>query len=380
MGIKVLGPNVNKSDILFDVDSDDNILFGLGGVKGTGEAATQAIIDERAENGPFKSIFDFASRVNLRTVNKKTFEVLAQGGGFDSFEDIHRAQYFATDPNETMTFLEKVIKYGAAGQEQKNSSQQSMFGGGAGNALEMPTPKPPKAEPWNDLTRLRLEKDVVGIYLSGHPLDQFKLEYQRYCKPINELTEVTQRCAREKRTIEVTIAGIVSNAFTGQTKTGKPYGKLTLEDYEGSYEIALFGNDYVKFANYLIPENFLMIKGNFDLDFRKKAMLKENPNEAVMETDYRFNPVDIQLLAEVKDKYFKGIKISFLVEELSPKFIDHIENTLKEHIGTGTVQFKLVSQKENINVDFKTSRIKINPSNELVKDLEKIGNMKIEVV
>lgn len=380
MGIKVLGPNVNKSDILFDVDSEDNILFGLGGVKGTGEAATQAIIDERAKNGPFKSIFDFASRVNLRTVNKKTFEVLAQGGGFDCFEDIHRAQYFATDPNDSMTFLEKVIKHGAAGQEQKNSSQQSLFGGGAGNNLEMPTPKPPKAEPWNDLTRLRLEKDVVGIYLSGHPLDQFKLEYQRYCKPINELNEVTQRCAREKRTIEVTIAGIVSNAFTGQTKTGKPYGKLTLEDYEGSYEIALFGNDYVKFANYLIPENFLMIKGNFDLDFRKKAILKDNPNEAVMETDYRFNPVDIQLLAEVKDKYFKGIKISFPIEELSPRFIDHIENTLKEHIGTGTVQFKLVSVKENINIDFKTSRIKVNPSNELVKELEKMGNMKIEVV
>ncbi|HTF82702.1 MAG TPA: hypothetical protein VL947_13290, partial [Cytophagales bacterium] len=343
-------------------------------------AATQAIIDERLKNGPFNSIFDFASRVNLRTVNKKTFEVLAQGGGFDCFEDIHRAQYFATEPTDNMTFLEKVIRFGAGTQEQKNSSQQSMFGGGAGNTMEMPTPKPPKAEKWNDLTRLRLEKEVVGIYLSGHPLDQFKLEYQRFCKPINQLNEVVQRCAREKRSIEVTMAGIVSNAFTGQTKTGKPYGKLTIEDYEGSYEIALFGNDYVKFANYLIPENFLMIKGNFDLDYRKKAILKDNPNEAVLETDYRFNPVDIQLLSEVKDKYFKGIKISFPVEELSTAFIDKIETALKGHHGVGTVQFKLVSTKEKLNVDLKTSKIKVNPSNELVKELENLGNLAVEIV
>ena len=177
LGIKVLGPHINESGVDFEVNKDGEIRFGIGAIKGTGEAAVKSIIGERDKNGPFKDIFDFAKRVNLRAVNKKTFEALAMAGAFDCFRDYHRRQFMYAPEND-QNLIEKAIRYGNKEQEEKNAAQQSLFGGEGG--MKVPPPKVPQCDPYSELEKLKIEKEVVGFYISGHPLDQFRFEIKHF--------------------------------------------------------------------------------------------------------------------------------------------------------------------------------------------------------
>jgi DNA polymerase-3 subunit alpha len=250
LGIKVLGPHVNESGVFFEVNKDGEIRFGLGAIKGAGEAAVEAIIQERDARGPFEDIFEFAKRMNQRSVNKKTFECLALSGAFDCFQGVHRRQYvFAKDGD--INLLEKSIKYAAKTQLEEQSAQASLFGGSSGTV--MPKPKVEFVEPFSEIEKLNLEKEVVGIYISGHPLDNFKFEMEKFCTvTCNQMGELDSMLGRELK-----LGGIVSGVEHRTTKTGKPFGKFTVEDYNGNYTFTLFGEDYLKFKNFMNTGWFL---------------------------------------------------------------------------------------------------------------------------
>lgn len=229
-----------------------------GTIKGVGEAAIESIVAERKENGPYKNIFDFAERVNLRVVNKKNFEALAQAGGFDCFE-YHRRQYLWAEDNE-QTLIEKVIRYANAMQAEKDAAQVSLFGGDSNVAT--PLPKVPEVETFSQMEKLRLEKEVIGFYVSGHPLDQFEIELESFCKPISDINKFPNQ--------DISIGGIVNSVRNGQTKTGKPFGILNIEDYNGATELFLMGEKFINNAAYLRPGEFLFIRGKVELNWRKR--------------------------------------------------------------------------------------------------------------
>ena len=238
MGIATLGPDVNESYQKFGVNEKGEIRFGLAAIKGMGDGVAQAIIDEREKNGPYKDIFDFVQRINFSQINRKAFESLALSGGFDSF-GIRREEFFARN-TKGETFIETIIRYGQMYQTEKQQAQNSLFGGF--DDLEIQTPPLPKTdERWSDIERLNKERELVGIYLSAHPLDEYKIVLDNLCNTrCDELADVNKLEGRE----DVTIGGIVTNVRTGFTKTGKPYGIVTLEDFAGSGELALFGEKW----------------------------------------------------------------------------------------------------------------------------------------
>src|SRR5690606_1690018 len=253
LGIQVLGPHVSESGVYFEVNKQGEIRFGLGAIKGPGDAAVEAIIHERDAHGPFQDIFDFAKRVSQRSVNKKTFECLALSGAFDCFEGVHRRQYvYAKDGDASL--IEKAVKYAAKTQLDEQSSQVSLFGGSTGTA--MPKPKIEPVEPFSELEKLNLEKEVVGIYISGHPLDNFRFEMDAFCNTLcNQLLDIENMIGRETK-----ICGIVTAVEHRTTKTGRPFGKFTLEDYSGNFTFTLFGEDYMKYKNYMSQGWFLFIE------------------------------------------------------------------------------------------------------------------------
>ncbi|MDB5261676.1 MAG: polymerase subunit alpha, partial [Adhaeribacter sp.] len=266
--VPVLGPDVNESIYKFNVNQEGAIRFGLGAIKGTGESAVEAILEERDKNGPYQDIFDFAKRVNLRAVNKKTFESMAQAGAFDSFEKYHRAQYLDLAEGESQNLIEKAVRFGNNYQAEASAAQQSLFGGGA--AVAAPLPKVPEVVPWTPTEKLRREKEVVGFYISGHPLDQFSLEIDSYCTcPLDKITDYKAK--------DVNVAGIVSNVVIRTAKNGNPFALFTLEDYDSTLNMALFGEDFVKFAQYLREGMFVFIKGKVQLRYKTEDQWELKP-------------------------------------------------------------------------------------------------------
>lgn len=347
MGVKVLGPNVNGSSVDFDVNKHGEILFGLGGIKGTGEAATASIIEERERNGPFKDIFDFAERMNLRTVNKKTFEALANAGGFDCFEGIHRAQFF--HESEGQTFLERILRYGSSVQENKHSMENSLFGGMA-DAPAIAQPKIPDIAPWDDLVRLRIEKDFIGLYLSGHPLDQYKMELDRFT-PLDKVLEQKNR--------EIKIGGIVSNVNLRTTKNGDRFAILTLEDFNGKFELPIWSKDYIKYAAFCEAGTFLFATGKVQPSYR-------DPNA------FEFKIGGMGLLSEVRHTMCKGVKIQIGIERLNNGFVDNLEKVIAKNSGKHELKVAVFEPKENISFEMFSRKYKIDPSNDFLKELERM--------
>ncbi len=354
MGVPVLGPDVNESQYQFSVNKNGQIRFGMGAVKGVGEAAVNSIVEERKENGPYKTIFDFVRRINLRAANKKTFESLANSGGLDSF-GIHRATYFFTEGNDTGNFLERVIRYGSSHQEGVNSAQVSLFG--EDTAVDMPEPKTPVCESWNNLEQLKNEKDVVGFFISGHPLDTYKLEMDNFC--IHTIGDIKK--IEENKNKDLVFGGIVTNVHNGVTKTGNPWGKITIEDYQESSELAFFGEDYVKFKQYMVTGLFLYIKGKISERFRNSG-------------NFEFKVSNIQLLSELRDKLARTITVNVPLKQLNEEFISMINEILSTNTETQPrnclLRFKVYDSEENISVELPSKKIKVNPNNELLELLE----------
>ena len=322
MGIDTLGPDVNESYEKFGVNHHGEIRFGLGAIKGMGEAAAQAIIAEREKNGPYKSIFDFAQRVNLANVNRKAFESLALSGGFDSF-DIRREDFFATN-NKGEQFLDTLVRYGQIYQTEKAQAQNSLFG--AFDDVEIATPPIPKAEVrWSDIERLNKERELVGIYLSAHPLDEYKIILDNLCNTkCAELADVQQLTDRE----DVILGGIVTALRQKFTKNGNPCGFITIEDFGGSGEIALFGEDWGHWSGMFQEGSTVYVTAKMRARFQ---------NSNIKELKVQ----NVEYMQSVKEKAIDRITISLVTDELNEEVVADLTELINENPGKTKLFFHL---------------------------------------
>lgn len=363
MGIKVLCPDVNESEAKFTVNREGQIRFGLIGMKGVGRNAVETIVAERQKNGSYSSIFDMLKRVDLTQVNRRTLESLALGGAFDSFENEHRAVYFYKNGDDS-SFLEKAARFAQKLRVQESSAQVSLFG--ESSEVQLPEPEIPQVEEWPRLTLLNKEKEVNGIYLSSHPLDDFRLEMENFCthsaEDLNDLEKVN----------EFSIGGMVTNVRHATSKNGKPYGFLTVEDYRGSFRFALFGEDYLNYKPYLEPNLLLYIKG------RKKTY---TPRYEGAQTRVEASIQQIELLADVLETHGKGITIRFAAEEIDQAFIDQLNDVMTDFPGDKWLRVKIYDREKGKTALALKSRgwgITLNSQLFNVLNTNNLNNFKIE--
>ena len=358
LGLLVLGPDVNESERFFGVNQKGEIRFGMGGIKGAGDAAVDAIIEERRAGGPFTDIFEFAIRVNLRTVNKKTFESLAYAGAFDSIDEYHRAQYFDQSDTDTSPFLDKIIRYANNYHAEKAAAQQSLFGSLTGGEPMLARPRAPIVPEWNQIEKLKFEKDVVGFYITGHPLDEFKLELDGFCNcTLDQIFETRQP--------EIKIGGIVSALQTKIAKNGNPFAIFKLEDYGTSMEMALFGDDYVRMGQYVEVGRFLHVTG--------KTQNKWNSDQL------EFKPTNIRLLTEMREKFCKELRVSLTLDVLNAQLITKINDLVNAHPGTCTLHLHVVDHDERIDISLQSRTLKVAPANALMRALEAMNGVTCKV-
>ncbi len=345
MGIQVLGPDVNESILKFSVDKQKNIRFGMGAIKGVGESAVQNIIEERKKNGPYKDLFDFVERVNLSSCNKKNIESLALAGAFDNFH-VQRESFFV-DNGKGETFLDILVRYGNKYQTDKATAANSLFGDD--NFVAIAKPEIPKAERWSDLERLNKEKELVGIYLSAHPLDEYRIILQYVCNTgMAELNDKESLIGRE-----ILAGGIVSGFREGTTKTGNPFGILKVEDFTGSGEIALFGQDYIEYSKYGKPGMYLLISGK--MEARKY-------NDKIF--DFRIS--SIKLLPNEKDKLIENIRITVPIHDLDEPMINELSTLIKNNPGNSLLYFRVVDGSNNIALNLFSQKVKLKITKELI--------------
>jgi DNA polymerase-3 subunit alpha len=365
MGIKVLGPDINESLNGFAVNQKGEIRFGLGGLKGVGEAAIETIITEREKGGPFPTIFDFIKRVISRSVNKKSLESLAYSGAFDCFTDFHRAQYFKIPDGERVSGLEKIINYGQALQSLSAGSTNTLFGD-LSSAMQVPVPKLTKTEPWTLTELLEFEKDVTGMFMSGHPLDHFKFELRYYgitnIADFNEIKETLQIQPNPGRAIKV--AGLIIDVQHRVTKTGKNFGSFAIEDFSGKTEFVLWSEDYIKFQNYLEKGQNVLLNGFFRPRYNR-------PNE------FDFKVSAINLLESVKQNLTRSLDINVHAASLTPQFVDFIESNVKKYPGKSSLRFNVLEPKENLLVSLYSFDRGFQMNDEMAGFL--LGNPDVEV-
>ena len=335
MGLTVLGPDINESQNGFAVNQKGEIRFGFSGLKGVGENAIENIIEERTKHGHFTSAFDLAKRVNQRAANKKSLESLIYSGAFDCFKDISRAQYFYAAPGDNQG-LEKILKFGSVFQFQNASVSNTLFGD-----LQMPDIVPPKlaiCEPWPLAEQLDFEKEVTGMYMSGHPLDNFKFEMKHYniskLADYNEFKAAVNTHSNPGR--QFRLAGLVVDAQQRLTKTGKNFAILSIEDYSGKSEFMLWSEDYVKYINYLEKGLIVLIEGGFKTRYNSEQ--------------YEFKLSKIHLLETVKPALTKQVIVEVQPQFISPQFVNFIENNVKEHPGKTSLKFNIVDIRNNYKV------------------------------
>ena len=357
MGIQVLGPDVNESILKFSVDKNKNIRFGLGAVKGVGEAAVQNIIEERRKNGPYKDIFDFVERVNLTACNKKNIESLALAGAFDNF-GIQREQFFA-ETGKGEIFLETLVRYGNKFQTDKSTATNSLFGGDAFIAIAKP--EIPKCERWSDLERLNKEKELVGIYLSAHPLDEYRIILTYVCNTgMAEINDKENLVGKD-----LLFGGIVTDFREGMTKKGNPYGIIKIEDFTGSGEIALFGKDYVDYSKFGKRGMYLLIK----------ARVEDRYNSGRLSLSIGA----IQLLQEEKDRLIEKISITVPIHDLDEPTINELSTLIKNNPGQSLLYFKVVDGEHNVIQNFFSQNIRLNVTRNLVEFLQTNENMDFKI-
>ncbi len=355
MGLAVLGPDVNESYYKFAVNKQGAVRFGMGAVKGVGRSAVETIVEHRKKDGNFSSVFDLAKRIDLRSANKKAFENLAVAGGFDSFGTTHRAQYFHTE-GDNVTFLEKVIKSAAKYQENKNSSQMDMFGGIS--EAQIPEPVVPPCEEWGTMEKLRREKEMVGIYISGHPLDDFKTEIKAFCNAsISHLNEMGNYLNRE-----LSVAGVITDVQHRISKNGKGWAAFTMEDYTDSYEFRIFGEEYLRFRHFLMINSFAYVK----------IFIKEGwtNRETGKKGDPRMQFNSFMLLQEVMENYAKKLTIKLDIAALQEKRIHSLKDTLRSFKGNHPLNFIVYEMEEEIKLNLSSRKQKVQITSELLHTLE----------
>jgi DNA polymerase-3 subunit alpha len=376
MGVQVLGPDINESDMAFAVNKKGQVRFGLTGVKGVGEKAVESIIEERNERGPYKSVYDFAQRSNTRSINRKSYENLVYGGAFDEF-GLNRAQFFAKTENGVLTGIERLIKYANDYQNTQSSSQSSLFGGSV--ASYIPEPAMPQTDEWALIEKLKYEKEAIGIYLTGHPLDNYKVELERFCNTsISDLKmmqkarsgeggeEIMAAFAQLRKRGEICVGGLVSNVQHKMTKNGKPFGTFILEDYNESYEFALFGDDYIKFRNLLVDGYFLHLKGIIEEKFRQKD-------------NWDMKILTMCLLSEMRDRLTKSLTVCLDLNALNSHLLDDIQelitvNNQKYPVKNCTLKFMIKDRDDAMLVELPSKSFKVNPSDDLMAEIFNLTN------
>ncbi len=367
MGIKVLGPDINESLKGFAVNDKGEIRFGLGGLKGVGEAAVESIIVERKKGGSFISIFDFIKRINQRAVNKKTLESLAYAGGFDCFKDYHRAQFFYMPEGETVNGLERIIKYGQVIATQNATTANTLFGD-LPITMEIPPPRLPECAPWPLTVHLDHEKDVTGMFLSGHPLDHYRFEMKHYgITPIadfNEFKEAIKMHPNPGRPFR--LVGLVADAQHKIARSGNKYGNFVIEDYSGKTEIILFSEDYLRLTPFLQQGSTVFIIGYFKQRYNRD------------EFEFKVNSVS---LAETMKKHLtRQVTIEAHPQDVSKKLVDFIEKNMKFHPGKSTLKFVLTEPKNKMKISLVTIDRGFEMNDEMIHFLEESPELEVQVL
>ena len=350
IGIDTLGPDVNESRRKFSVDSKGNIRFGLGAVKGLGDSAVEAIIKERDANGPFKGIFDFIQRVSTSACKRNNLESLVLSGAFDCFTEMSREQYLALN-SKGETFIDSLARYGAKYQMDKNSAQNSLFGGM--DMVEVATPEIPQAEPWSALERLNRERELVGIYLSAHPLDDYSVILTDVCNVHTADLQQMERYANS----DLKLGGMVTGVRKGITKTGKPYGIVQFEDYSGSMELPLFGQDWAEWASYMEVGNTLMI-------YARCQPRQWNPNQLELKIG------KIDFLADIKDSVIEKITIAMNVDALDDDTLLSLQCVIRDCPGNSDLYFLIADSDGQTHLNMHSRSTKVSVKKKLISFIE----------
>ena len=357
MGIPCLGPDVNESQRKFSANKKGEIRFGLSAIKGMGDAAAINIIEEREKNGPYKDIYDFVQRVNLSAVNRKALESLALSGGLDNF-GIRRESYFGETPKGT--FIEILLRYGQTYQQEQNQMQNSLFGDMGG--VEIATPKPPEAEQWSTIELLKKERDLVGIYLSAHPLDEYSVVLNSMCNlRCDQLTRDMDKQELAK-TAELTFGGIVSSVTSRFTKNNKPFGLVTIEDFNGQGELALFGDEWTKWQHMLKEEYIVYITATM----RQRFANAPNSLELVIKS--------VEFMNDVKDKRIERFTIYIDSTLLHNSRMNDLEVLLKSNPGNVPLYFNIHDSEHNTDLTLLSHNTTIDPSKKLLNFLDDLNN------
>lgn len=345
-GISVLGPDVNESNLKFSVNRHGDIRFGLGAIKGVGEAAVQSILTERKKNGQFKDIFDFVQRVNLSACNRKNIENLALAGGFDSFPGIKREDFFAKNAKDE-SFSDVLVKYGNKYQADMNAAANSLFGGE--HAVEIATPEIISAPEWGNLERLNKERDLVGIYLSAHPLDEYIPILEKMCNAkMADLVDLTPL-----QNHDLILGGIVTAVKEGMTKKGSPYGRVKMEDFSGAAEFVFFGDDWVGKKNYFAEGMFLYLIG-------KCQPRKWQPDE----WEVKINGV--KLLSDVKDDDIQKITVSVPLSFITNEFVLEFSELIRNNPGKVDLSFVICDDDGQNRVSMQSRTMKVSLKKDIV--------------
>ena len=360
MGIPVLGPEVNESLYNFSVNKKGQIRFGLGAVKGVGEAAVESVIAERNINGPFNSIFDVTKRVSGKAMNKRCLESLAQAGAFDGFPNTHRAQYFVGDARDATSGVERAIRFGNNMASQAGNMQANLFGDTS--VEDVMTPILANCAEWSKLEALRKEKEVVGFYISGHPLDDFKYEIKQFCS--HTIQDLLQPELHKNR--DVSFAGIITEINHRISKTGKPFGSFTIEDFAGSMQLTLFGEDYGKMKQFLEPETLIYVRAKIQTRFGQPDAWEVRPSV-------------VQFLSDASEKLSKQLNVKMRLWDVNPSSISQLEELFLSHKGSTPVKLNIVDVERNWSIPFisKSHKIKINRN--LIEELENVTNGEVSI-
>jgi DNA polymerase-3 subunit alpha len=360
MGLDLLVPDVNESSRSFEVNKKGQIRFGMGAIKGVGDAAVEAIVEERNLRGEYKDIYDFVSRINIRQVNKKSMESLVFAGAFDCFSEIPRSNYFQMD-QDGLTFIEKIVRYASKMAELKASASQSLFGElGAGTGNDIAKPKIPTGEQWSVMEQLKNEKEVVGVYISGHPLDEYDMEIKNFCN-----SSIVQLISKPNQV--QSFAGIVTKVTVRTAGNGNQFMIFVLEDFSGNHEFALFAKDYIEFERFIALDRLLFVQGVY------KA--KNNYSDQMA-----FKIQSIELLSEILSERSKELKLSFSLKRLNNDLLNRLFQTLESHRGSKKLSMEVFDEEEKIQLEFLSRKVQVNIGKKLMAELAALDSVQVKLI
>lgn len=352
MGAPVLGPDVNYSYERFAVDALGNIRFGMAGIKGVGQGAVEAIVVERKANGKYKDIYDFVERVNLTAVNKKAFECLALSGAFDALHSGERSEFFAPAADGKGNFIEQLIRYGNMVKNEKNSAQNSLFGDMMSSSMvQKPTP-PSSVESWGKLEMLEKEREVIGIYLSSHPLDDYRVVLEKYCNAsVGELEDLNELKGRD-----LILGGMITSSQHLTTKTGKPYGRFTIEDLNGSHTFTLFSRDWEQFRYHLMPQSTILMRAKIEPSTFREGL--------------EINITQVKPLGDVLEKDIRNLNMQVPIDMVQGEFIEELAAIVDENRGGVNMVFNVFDSQSGVRITLRSRAGRVAISSELITFLD----------